>query len=127
MKNLKDEKIILVGDFNTRSSISVKLTNISHNKRRAEMFEQFLMANNLTVKNKYNEKTFENKNGSSVIDLIITNEKTKNQAHNIEIKNESLSYHKSIKLEIVNINLEQKKNKIWSVNYKKFEEGFGEY
>ena len=75
------------------------------------MFEKFLMANNLTVKNKSNENTFENKNGSSVIDLIITNEKTKNQVHNIKIKNESLSYHKSIKFEIVNINLEKEKKK----------------
>lgn len=122
MLDLKNEKIILIGDFNTRSVIYEKLNGISYNKRRAQAFEEFLMTSNLTVRNPYNFKTFENKNGSSVIDLIITNERIKNQVQNIKIKNESLSYHKSINFEITDIcNFEHEKNKTWAVNYEKFE------
>lgn len=122
--NFKKQKVILIGDFNTRSSMYEKLKNISYNKARSNLFENFLTTNHLIVKNQYNIKIFENKNGSSVIDLLITNEKIKNQITNIKIKNENLACHKSINFEIAELskNTKEDPQKMWIVNYKKFEE-----
>ena len=65
-----------MGDFNTRSTLYENLEGKNINKKRTEEFEDFLFSNDLNVKNEYNIKTFENKNGTSVIDLIIGNKKS---------------------------------------------------
>lgn len=76
----------MVGDFNTKPGLYENMSNINYNKtRRMDSFEEFLVTYNLTIRNSHNIKTFENKNWSNLIELIIMNARLNKHINQIKI------------------------------------------
>lgn len=55
-----------------------------------------MTSNALVVKNPYDKKTFQNYNGESVIDLVITSQSVSSQIENILIEENTLTPHSSV-------------------------------
>jgi len=97
INDFRQYKVTLLGDFNARFYIYEKLWRVDYNtKKRSDSFEEFLMAYDLVVSNPYNVKTFENANGSSVIDLVIPHQCLSNNTEDVRVCDATLSQHACI-------------------------------
>lgn len=90
------KKVIITGDFNSRSTLwGDKTTNF-----RGKMVEEWFLSNDLYCHNDGDKfiPTFSNYNGESVIDLIFTTQDIKDEVVIDILPNETLSDHKAIKI-----------------------------
>lgn len=69
-----NKPIIIASDTNCRSPMWGDTWCQSACKFRAKVLEDFLLLNDLIIRNSFDEPTFSKKNGSSIIDMIITND-----------------------------------------------------
>jgi hypothetical protein len=85
-----------LGDFNVRSGLFEKLRkNLANANKKGEEFEDFLTVNKLTCKNTYDEPTFVNHNGSSVIDLVVVSGDMVNKVSEIKLEINFITSHRS--------------------------------
>lgn len=119
--DFRNFKIILMGDFNVRSNIYEKINREDYNmKIRAELFEEFLMSHDLIVKNPYNVKTFNNANGSSVIDLIVVQQIISERVGNIKIDDTKMTPHSEVGFEFEIEGFKYTKEEFYKLNENKF-------
>lgn len=103
-----DKKILVCSDTNSRSTFwGDRETN-----DRGRMFEHFLAINETTILNSKGTVTFENKNGESVIDLILANSNLLNNHPTVKVLTETLtsSDHRMLEINIETENLARENN-----------------
>ena len=95
--------------------------NATSNKRGESLLE-YLATTNMAIMNKGNEPTFENSNGSSVIDLTCVTSSIANKIEDWEVSDEeSLSDHKYITYSInCRTNINHRSNNIRKTNWSKY-------
>lgn len=63
-------------------------------------FENFIYSGDLIIKNDYNDFTFENNKGQSLIDYIIVNNNFEFSTSHVSVKDFHLSDHKNLSIDI---------------------------
>lgn len=107
IKNVKPE--VLIGDFNSRVA-SHQLSDLPRNskdmlinsqgKKIIEIFSGYFICNGAMEGDEFGEFTFNNTNGSSVLDICLVQPDILNYINKFEVLDTPLSHHCPIKLEI---------------------------
>lgn len=96
--NTRGKERIIGGDFNTKSRTwGSKVTN-----DRAQILEDFIEANGLVIINTGNVPTFQNANGSSIIDITLASTRISGQIRDWSVitDDENMSNHRTIKFKL---------------------------